>query len=97
MRVILFDIDATLILTGGAGLVALREVFRKEHGVVNATEGIQFHGLTDPVILQSIGERHLSRQLTPLEMNIVMAGYGAALPAALEGAAGFQVLPMAID
>ena len=47
MRVILFDIDGTLISTGGAGIKAFGEAFELAFGISNATENTKFSGRTD--------------------------------------------------
>ena len=46
MRALLFDIDGTLISSGGAGGAALREAFREAFDVVELTD-ISFAGRTD--------------------------------------------------
>ena len=93
MRVFLFDIDGTLLSTGGAGLVALRRAFGELHDVPDAVEGIEFHGLTDPVILASIFRRHLGRDASPAEMERAIDGYLRHLPGCLVEAEAFRVLP----
>jgi phosphoglycolate phosphatase-like HAD superfamily hydrolase len=97
MRVILFDIDGTLLLTGGAGLVALRRVFSGLHGVADAVDGIEFHGRTDPLILDSIARRWLGRPLDEAEMEAVVEGYLDQLEACLREAENFRVLPGAAE
>tara|TARA_B100000902_G_scaffold8086_1_gene10221 strand:+ start:2923 stop:3606 length:684 start_codon:yes stop_codon:yes gene_type:complete len=47
VRVILFDIDGTLISTGGAGIKAFGEAFESAFGISNATENTKFSGRTD--------------------------------------------------
>src|SRR4051812_47210402 len=47
IRLILFDIDGTLIRTGGAGVKAFAEVFRVEFGAVDGFEKLKFAGRTD--------------------------------------------------
>ena len=54
MKLLLFDIDGTLILTGGAGIRALDRAFSKVYGVENAMAGIRPHGKTDPAIVREI-------------------------------------------
>ncbi len=48
---ILFDIDGTLILTGGAGTRGMTRAFRDVLQVADAFRGIQMPGRTDPLIL----------------------------------------------
>jgi phosphoglycolate phosphatase len=47
VRLILFDIDGTLIRTGGAGVKAFAEVFRMEFGASEGFERLKFAGRTD--------------------------------------------------
>lgn len=82
MRIILFDIDGTLLLSGGAGLMSLREIFRRRFGLEDAVEGIEFHGRTDPQIVDSIAARHLGRRLAAGEHAELIEEY-------LEGLARF--------
>ena len=47
IRLVLFDIDGTLILTGGAGMKAFAEAFSDEFDLPYATEDMDFAGRTD--------------------------------------------------
>ena len=47
IRLVLFDIDGTLILTGGAGMKAFSEAFAEEFDLPHATEAMDFAGRTD--------------------------------------------------
>ena len=51
-KLVLFDIDGTLVLTGRAGLRALDLAFCDVLGVEGALEGIAFAGRTDRAILE---------------------------------------------
>lgn len=57
-RILLFDIDMTMIRTDGAGRAAMEEAFNHEFGVERATEGILFDGRTDRGIFMECLERH---------------------------------------
>ena len=48
---VFFDIDATLLLTDGAGRAALRTALRTVYGMSGRLEGYTFHGKTDPQIV----------------------------------------------
>ena len=50
-RLLLFDIDGTLMLTGGAGARALTRAFHEVFGLVDALVGVRLHGQTDPQIV----------------------------------------------
>jgi phosphoglycolate phosphatase len=52
VRLVLFDIDGTLILSGGAGEKAFGHACSMEFDVPNATEHLQFAGRTDPSIVR---------------------------------------------
>ena len=47
IRLVLFDIDGTLVHTGGAGMKAFSQVFATEFNVPNGSEKIKFAGRTD--------------------------------------------------
>lgn len=47
VRLVLFDIDGTLIRTGGAGVKAFAKVFADEFGAVDGFERLKFAGRTD--------------------------------------------------
>ncbi len=47
VKLVLFDIDGTLVHTGGAGVKAFAKVFAMEFGVRNGTERMKFAGRTD--------------------------------------------------
>ena len=51
-KLLLFDIDGTLVLTGGAGIRAMNRAGRTVLGVPALLEGIQVAGRTDWIILQ---------------------------------------------
>ncbi len=55
--ILLFDIDGTLIHTGGAGGAALREAFRKEFGIDRPGQ-VPFSGRTDRGIGTSLFQLH---------------------------------------
>jgi phosphoglycolate phosphatase len=50
-KIVLFDIDGTLVLTGGAGLRAMNRVCRDVLGIDNALDGVSVAGRTDWIIL----------------------------------------------
>lgn len=58
VRVVLFDIDGTLIQSGGAGEKAFGRVCETEFGVPNGTARLQFAGRTDPSIVRDFFQQH---------------------------------------
>ena len=53
-RLLLFDIDGTLIHSGGAGVRALKSAFKERFGVADDLRGIEIAGMTDSGIVVSI-------------------------------------------
>ena len=51
-RIVLFDIDGTLILTGGAGSRAMNRAFEDVFRVAGAFDGVPMHGRTDRRLLE---------------------------------------------
>ena len=51
-RLLLFDIDGTLVLTGGAGLRAITRAFHHLFGVADAFAGVSLSGRTDRYLVE---------------------------------------------
>src|SRR6478672_10241261 len=62
---ILFDIDGTLVLTGGAGGRAMTRAFEELFGVPEAFRGIPMAGRTDSWILADAAAAHGISPLAP--------------------------------
>ncbi|MBN2654853.1 MAG: HAD hydrolase-like protein [Nitrospirae bacterium] len=58
MKLLLFDIDGTLLDCGGAGSRSLQTSFAEMFGVHNAFEGISMSGKTDPQIIRESLTKH---------------------------------------
>jgi phosphoglycolate phosphatase-like HAD superfamily hydrolase len=58
VRLVLFDIDGTLIQSGGAGEKAFAWVGEAEFGISNGTTGLFFAGRTDPAIVRDFFVQH---------------------------------------
>jgi phosphoglycolate phosphatase-like HAD superfamily hydrolase len=56
--ILLFDIDGTLVLTGGAGGRAMSRAFEDLYGVRDAFTGVPFNGRTDAWILSRAAAAH---------------------------------------
>lgn len=88
---LLWDIDGTLILSGGAGARALRVALRAAFGVQASLDDIDFAGRTDTWIMRAIFEK-VGLAPTPENFARLFDGYLAALPAALRNPQA-RVLP----
>src|SRR5271157_6651380 len=58
IRLVLFDVDGTLIRTGGAGVRAFAKVFATEFNAVDGFERLQFAGNTDLSLLRDFFSWH---------------------------------------
>jgi phosphoglycolate phosphatase-like HAD superfamily hydrolase len=58
IRLVLFDIDGTLIHTGGAGVKAFAKVFRTEFGATDHFERLKFAGRTDVSLVREFFSFH---------------------------------------
>jgi len=57
-RLLLFDIDGTLINSGGAGMEALKRALTERFGIEDNLEDIEIAGMTDSGIIVSILDKH---------------------------------------
>ncbi|MDZ4659608.1 MAG: HAD hydrolase-like protein [Bythopirellula sp.] len=64
MTIILFDIDGTLISTGGAGKVAFAETFHQLFGVCEISSNVGFAGRSDRAIAEELMRVH-DIEITP--------------------------------
>ena len=58
VKLVLFDIDGTLVHTGGAGIKAFAKVFATEFGVANGVEKMKFAGRTDVNLVREFFTMH---------------------------------------
>jgi phosphoglycolate phosphatase len=82
LKLLLFDIDGTLLTSGGAGEKALRTGLLSRFGIQDDLRGIEIAGRTDTGIARRILERH---QIPPAPENIrlLLDGYLEVLPTLL--------------
>lgn len=89
MKIVLFDIDGTLVSVRGAGRQALQLALQDITGVAGTLEGVRLAGSTDPVIVEHALAQHLGRALSgPEELARILDAYLAHLPRELEALAG---------
>ncbi len=58
IRLVLFDIDGTLVHTGGAGVKAFSKVFQTEFGATDGFERLKFAGRTDVSLVREFFGYH---------------------------------------
>jgi phosphoglycolate phosphatase len=90
---VLFDIDGTLITTGGAGTVAWRLAFDELYGIPADIGKFTDAGMTDPEVGRLTFENVIGREPTPRELDEVMAKRLAYLPRAVADSKTYEVLP----
>ncbi len=91
-RTILFDIDNTLLNSGGAGGQAMNRAFAELFGIEDAFGKIEFSGRTDLFILQSALEQGEVDGSAKDHMGAFVSAYARLLPASLVDRDG-QVMP----
>jgi phosphoglycolate phosphatase-like HAD superfamily hydrolase len=90
---ILFDVDGTLISTGGAGTRSWRWAFEKLHGIPADIGEFSEAGMTDPAVARSTFRSVIGREPTEREMARLLAAYLERLPEEVETSEDYQVLP----
>jgi phosphoglycolate phosphatase len=90
---VLFDIDGTLLVTGGAGAVAWQRAFRELHGVDADIEEHTHAGMTDPEIAAIVFREVIGRDGSEAERAEAIGGYLNHLADAVEESDGYRVMP----
>src|SRR4051795_12134312 len=94
---VLFDVDGTLISTGGAGARSWRHAFEELHGIPADIGQYTDAGMTDPVVARLTFEKAVGHKPSPQELATVMAAYLDRLPYEVEHSDGYRVLDGAED
>ena len=93
IRAVLFDIDGTLLVTGGAGGVAwqrgFEELYEVEANVAEHTDA----GMTDPEIAAIVFRQVIGREGSAEERAKAIGCYLKHLPDAVAESAGYRVMP----
>lgn len=92
-RVLLFDIDGTLVSTGGAGAVAWKQAFQELHGIPADINEFTDAGMTDPDVGAKTFEAVLRRKPTSHELAQLIQRRVEHLPEAVAASEGYKVLP----
>jgi phosphoglycolate phosphatase len=90
---VLFDIDGTLITSGGAGAVSWRRAFEDLYGIPADIGKFSDAGMTDPVVARLTFTSVIGHEPTPQELARVMARRLTHLPDAVAESEGYRVLP----
>ena len=96
--IVLWDIDNTLLYTGGAGSLGMARAFRDLYGVEDAFRRIEFSGRTDSAIFADAALAHgLAADALPIEVPRFTDAYIEHLRVTLDEAVGGRVLPGILD
>jgi phosphoglycolate phosphatase len=96
VRLLLFDIDQTLVNTGGAGLRALDRACFKLFALEKAMDGISPHGKTDPAIAREILRVRLglaADSVVPALISSTLEAYTGFLEEEVQTSPAYRVLP----
>ncbi len=92
-RVVLFDIDGTLLTTGGADAKAWSYAFERLHGVPADITAYSESGMTDPTVARQTFKGVLGREPEEEELAQLIMGYVMRLPEEIEASQGYRVMP----
>lgn len=92
-RVVLFDVDGTLIDTGGAGGRSWSHAFRDAFDVDGDIRKFSEVGMTDPVVARETFRGTLGREATTDEVIRLMMRYVLRLPIEVDSSPGYRVMP----
>src|SRR5471032_2412354 len=92
-KLLLFDLDWTLIYTGGAGVRALNIAFEKLFRIPQAMKQVSPDGKTDPAICREMIRVHLGRPPEDGEIEKLCRGYLDRLAQEIPEGPGYRILP----
>jgi phosphoglycolate phosphatase len=92
-KMLLFDVDGTLLLTGGVGKIAFERAFDELFKIKGAWGNLHPDGKTDPLIIDELASRCLKRTLNPKEYETLVHRYLDYFEDELKNAADFHLMP----
>lgn len=93
IKTVLWDIDGTLLVTGGAGAVAWQRAFEEQWGIEANIEEHTQAGMTDPEIAAIVFREVIGREGSDEERASAIAGYLSHLEDAVTESSGYRVMP----
>jgi phosphoglycolate phosphatase-like HAD superfamily hydrolase len=92
IRAVLFDIDGTLLVTGGAGGVAWQRAFEELYGVEADVAEHTDAGMTDPEIVKVVFREVIGREGSAAERAKAIGCYLKHLPDTVAESGGYRVM-----
>jgi phosphoglycolate phosphatase len=93
IKAVLFDIDGTLLVTGGAGAAAWQRAFQELHGVEANIDEHTDAGMTDPEIATIVFREVIGREGGPEERSRAIGCYLKHLPETVAESGGYRLMP----
>lgn len=90
---LLFDIDGTLLYTGGSGRIAFEKAFQELFGLPDVWQNLIPDGKTDPLIIEEIVQRVLKRPLLGSEYEKLTERYHEIFDIEILNPPKFYLLP----
>ncbi len=96
-KALLFDVDGTLIRTGGAGIRSLLRSFKLIYNLENPLEGVTIAGNTDPCIFRDIMVYQTNKSPSLEEEKKFLNQYLQFLQEEISVSEGYKVLPGIVE
>jgi phosphoglycolate phosphatase-like HAD superfamily hydrolase len=93
VKLLLFDLDGTLVTTGGAGVRALNRAIFQVSGISNAMDGIRPHGKTDPAIVREVFTLRGNSGFSPEIIGQILEAYVEFLSEEVRQSPSYRILP----
>ena len=93
IRAILFDVDGTLLTTGGAGASAWSKACESLHGAPVDIERITESGMTDSAVAKAALRDVLGRDPVPIELDALTEAYLGFLPDTVAASEDYRLSP----
>jgi len=92
-KLLIFDIDGTLLLTGGTGRIAFERAFQNLYHIENSWGHVFPDGKTDQMIFGEIFQRHFKRPPEKTELETIFIHYARHFEVEIDKTPGFRILP----
>ncbi|HOW59475.1 MAG TPA: HAD family hydrolase [Candidatus Omnitrophota bacterium] len=90
---LIFDIDGTLLLSGGCGKTALEDAFEEMFGIPSCWGDTVPDGKTDPAIIDAICQKTLNRSLNSEESTRLCERYHHYFRARIKDSKSYRLMP----